>query len=166
MTIDDIHKDLSNCVRWDLTEEVSKILKSSEDLDLTYDNGSFFITPIDNDNFQIFEEFVQYYEKNVLSKKEGTEYLLAKHQLKKIFQEAQETCTISGDIQAILDNYTLTNNSKGINCDEAEQDLSGFSVCDETPQTSFDSSIKLSPESLSDDIYQCIGVVQEIDLLP
>lgn len=110
---------LSNYCRWNQSENAIRIMNEDQNIDIKHKDGEVFLFAIENNNPTILNSLIKYYEKNQLKGDfESIEYMVAKHKLQQILQDAVNTFTPSKEIQEILEKYLPKEDV------DSEQDLS------------------------------------------
>lgn len=97
---------LSNYCRWNDNKSVMELLNQSLDIDLTYNDNIYFRLAFKNNNVEMLNSLLEYYEKTQLEVDTNSlEYKIAKHKLQTILQDAINSFDVSKEMQVILDKY-------------------------------------------------------------
>lgn len=88
-------------------QEVSSILAKDNLLDVTYDEGKFFIAAIDEKNVQMVQILIDYFENNQLARcqDQSAEYFILKNKLRGTLETAIEDVEFSQEMKKILSPY-------------------------------------------------------------
>jgi hypothetical protein len=99
--------ELGNRISWQDIELVAKFLSLNNNLDILYDNGTYFIRAIENNNYDIVETLLSYFKKNQLKQyKIGSfEYSSLNQQMYNIIRTAIEDTELSQDMEKLLHPY-------------------------------------------------------------
>lgn len=113
------HNLILNYCCWNQNDHVVRLLKQS-DIDVMYKSGVYFTQAIRNNNIDMLNTLLEYYEKTQLRGDPENQYAipLAKHKLQIILQEAVNTFDISEEMQAVLNQYLPTEEDS-----DQEQDI-------------------------------------------
>lgn len=97
---------LSNYCRWNDNKSVVELLDQSLDIDLTYNDNIYFRLAFKNNNVEMLNSLLDYYEKTQLQGDSNSlEYKVAKHKLQTVLQDAINSVDVSKEMQAILEKY-------------------------------------------------------------
>ncbi len=101
------YEDLADRIGAKKYSMVVTLLNRKNDLDLTYDNGTFFNMSIENNSYDIVKVLLEYFERNQLNAyKQGSyEYSLLKGKMRNILEQAIEYNDISLEMKNILSPY-------------------------------------------------------------
>jgi hypothetical protein len=102
---------------------VDEILVSNTDLDITYDDGTFFTLAIRGDSTRIMQELLRYFDRVQLPKlTEGSaEYNTLKYRFKTALEIAVEGENLSAEMKALLSSYI---DFEGSECGDLDDDIS------------------------------------------
>ncbi len=86
---------------------VQRLLDNNSDLDLMYDNGTFFNMAIENNNYDIVKTLLDYFTKNQLSDYEEStyEYSNLKSKMRNVLETAIEDVPLSEEMKQVLSSY-------------------------------------------------------------
>jgi len=97
---------LSNYCRWNDNKSVMEVLNQNLDIDLTYNDNVYFRLAFKNNNVEMLNSLLDYYEKTQLQGDSNTlEYKVTKHKLQQVLQNAINSVDISKEMQIVLDKY-------------------------------------------------------------
>ncbi len=98
---------LSRYIRRNDFDEVLKILRKDQNLDVMHDDGTLFWVSIEDHNIKITEALLEYFEENQLNKysKGSNEYHELKKQMQHILEIAIEDVELAKEMQELLSKY-------------------------------------------------------------
>ncbi len=85
--------NLFHCCRENETEEILGILETESDIDIFYEEGSFFFWPVKNDNIKVVIALLDFFE-HKFSDSGSYEYQRQKNNLNEVLQEVNQTYNI------------------------------------------------------------------------
>ena len=98
------NKNLYDFCRWNETERVVRILNNFKDIDVLYENGSFFDFAISKNNFEICKSLLDYFENKQFPVK-NVQYQEEKSKLIEILENASDSVELSIEMKNILSPY-------------------------------------------------------------
>lgn len=122
MPNDDILYD--HC-RWNDTKKAMNTLKNSSNLDMLYENGSFFDFALSEDNYMLVKALIRYFEKNQLNR-----YKSDSEEYKSLYNKLVETLKIAIDGYDDLSSDMKQALSSYINFDDFQDNLSNSFIND------------------------------------
>lgn len=127
MKYEEEYNKLSDRIAWNNCQLVVDVLQKNVALDVTHNNGKFFILAIENNSPTIVKLLLDYFEKNQLSlhKANFYEYHILKNKMRDILEIAIEDVELSPEMKEALSSYLNFEDSN--NDIENLSDLSGNS---------------------------------------
>ena len=98
------NKNLYDFCRWNETERVVRILNNFKDIDVLYENGSFFDFAISKNNSEICKALLDYFENKQFPVK-NVQYQEEKSKLIEILENATDSVELSIEMKNILSSY-------------------------------------------------------------
>ena len=98
------NKNLYDFCRWNETERVVRILNNFKDIDVLYENGSFFDFAISKNNSEICKALLDYFENKQFPVK-NVQYQEEKSKLIEILENATDSVELSIEMKNILSPY-------------------------------------------------------------
>ena len=98
------NKNLYDFCRWNETEQVVRILNNFKDIDVLYENGSFFDFAISKNNFEICKSLLDFFENKQFPIKD-VQYQEEKNKLIEILENATDSVELSIEMKNILSPY-------------------------------------------------------------
>lgn len=143
------NKDLYDFCRWNETEQVKQILNNFNDIDVLYEEGSFFSFAISKNNTEICSALLKYFNEVQFPIKENNyEYQLHKNKLYKVLQEAVDMYEFSEEMKQVLLPYIKfgdSENESSKKLDFQEEDIQNHSG--ESTQVTLEDEHSLLSES-------------------
>ncbi len=101
------YEDLSDRIGANRCSMVINLLNKNTNLDLMYDNGTFFKMAIENNSHDIIKVLLDYFEENQLSayKENSYEYSILKGKMRDILKFAINSVELSSETQKVLSSY-------------------------------------------------------------
>jgi hypothetical protein len=153
------NKSLYNFCGWNDTKRVQQLLDTFDDIDILYENGSFFDFAISKGNVEICKALITYFENKQFPTK-NTEYQEAKDKLIEILENATDSVDLSLEMKVVLTPY--------VNFESSEDDRLNDSFLDEidiafnnSDEISFNLNHQVNLESKENE-SQVIGKIDEV----
>lgn len=97
--------------RRNLTSKIIELLEQYQEIDVLYEEGSFFIFAISKNNTEVVEALLSYFEKTQFPVKDNNYcYQLYKNKLREVLHETLDTYDISEEMQKIINSFISTDN--------------------------------------------------------
>ena len=129
------HSKLSNGISCNNKLLIDDILEKHKDLDLTYNDGTFFKASVEDGSVDIVSALLKYFADNQLGNyKEGSvEYLMCKNKLRDILEIAAEDVELSQEMKEILSSYIDFEGSENNDSFLEDEDVdNNFTLKDQT----------------------------------
>lgn len=131
-----INSELYNYCSLNKFEKARKLLEDNfDDIDLTYENGSFFDFAIVKKNVDMLNTLLQYYKQTKLQGDPETfDYKVAKQKLQIILQDAVDSFNISEEMQEVLNQYLPTEEGDNLEQELGETEDLSFHLLEDNDQ--------------------------------